>query len=92
MAREADHYTVDEVARILRMSPARVRQALRSGELGGERREEGLWMDSERQYRQVKRRQNVAAWFAHFCRMADNHRALCEHYEARAEALCEEGE
>jgi hypothetical protein len=42
MAREADHYTVDEAARTLRMSPARVRQALRSGELEGERREERI--------------------------------------------------
>ncbi len=42
MAREADHYTVDEAARILGMSPARVRQALRSGELEGVRREERI--------------------------------------------------
>jgi hypothetical protein len=42
MAREADHYTVDEAARILGTSPARVRQALRSGELEGERREERI--------------------------------------------------
>ncbi len=42
MAREAGHYSVDEAARILRMSPARVRQALRSGELEGERREERI--------------------------------------------------
>ena len=42
MAREADHYTVDEAARILGMSPARVRQTLRSGELEGVRREERI--------------------------------------------------
>jgi hypothetical protein len=42
MAREADHYSADEAARILRMSPARVRQALRSGELEGGRREERI--------------------------------------------------
>ena len=42
MAREADYYTVDEAARILGMSPARVRQTLRSGELEGERREEQI--------------------------------------------------
>ena len=40
MAPEADEYTVDEAARLLGMSPARVRQMLRSGELEGERREE----------------------------------------------------
>ena len=42
MAREADYYTVDEAARILGMSPARVRQTLRSGELKGERYEERI--------------------------------------------------
>ncbi len=42
MARDADHYTVDEAARILGMSPARVRQTLRSGELEGVRREERI--------------------------------------------------
>jgi hypothetical protein len=42
MAREADYYTVDETARVLGMSPARVRQTLRSGELEGERREERI--------------------------------------------------
>ena len=37
MAREADHYNVGEVGRILGVSPARVRQMLRAGELEGER-------------------------------------------------------
>ena len=40
MTRENDEYTVDEAARLLGLSPARVRQMLRSGELEGERREE----------------------------------------------------
>ena len=40
MTRENDEYTVDEAARLLGMSPARVRQMLRSSELEGERREE----------------------------------------------------
>ncbi len=40
MADEGDHYyTVDEAARLLGLSPARVRQMCRSGELEGERRE-----------------------------------------------------
>ena len=39
---EEDYYTVDEAARILGMSPARVRQTLRSGELEGVRREERI--------------------------------------------------
>ena len=42
MTRENDEYTVDEAARLLGMSPARVRQMLRSGELEGERREERI--------------------------------------------------
>jgi Helix-turn-helix domain len=39
---EQDYYTVDEAARILGMSPARVRQTLRAGELEGVRREERI--------------------------------------------------
>ena len=37
MAQEADHYTAHEAARLLGISPARVRQMLRAGELEGER-------------------------------------------------------
>jgi chromosome segregation ATPase len=40
--RDDDEYGVDEAARILGLSPARVRQMLRSGELEGERREERI--------------------------------------------------
>lgn len=42
MVRENEEYTVNEAARLLETSPARVRQMLRSGELGGERREERI--------------------------------------------------
>ena len=37
MAREADYYSAHEAARMLGISPARVRQLLRAGELKGER-------------------------------------------------------
>ncbi len=37
MAREADYYTAHEAAGVLGVSPARVRQMLRAGELEGER-------------------------------------------------------
>jgi hypothetical protein len=37
MAQEADYYTAHEAARLLGISPARVRQMLRAGELEGER-------------------------------------------------------
>ena len=37
MTQEADHYTAHEAARLLGISPARVRQMLRAGELEGER-------------------------------------------------------
>ncbi|MDQ3793388.1 MAG: helix-turn-helix domain-containing protein [Actinomycetota bacterium] len=40
MTRETDEYTVDEAARLVGMSPARVCKMLRSGELEGERRQE----------------------------------------------------
>lgn len=49
-----------------------------------------LWQASVAAYHERRRRQNVAAWFAHFCKMADNHRALSEQYERKAEELCEE--
>src|SRR5215203_5334296 len=37
MAREADYYSAHEAARVLGISPARVRQMLRAGQLDGER-------------------------------------------------------
>jgi hypothetical protein len=37
MTQQADYYTAHEVARLLGISPARVRQMLRAGELEGER-------------------------------------------------------
>ena len=37
MGREADYYSAHEAARVLGISPARVRQMLRAGELEGER-------------------------------------------------------
>ena len=37
VAREADYYSAHEAARLLGVSPARVRQMLRSGEIEGER-------------------------------------------------------
>jgi hypothetical protein len=51
-----------------------------------------LWRESLERHNERLRRQNVAAWFAFFCRQADAHRKLSESYEARAEELCEEGE
>jgi hypothetical protein len=42
MAEDGEHYTVDEAARILELSPACIRQMLRAGELEGERREEHI--------------------------------------------------
>ncbi len=54
MTEEGDHYTVDEAARVLDLSPACLRQMLRAGELEGERREEriegvlGPWRVSKR--------------------------------------------
>lgn len=42
MAEEGANYTVDEAAQILGLSPARIRQMLRTGELEGERSEERI--------------------------------------------------
>ena len=55
--------------------------------------EDALWKASVERDKKRRRRQNVAAWFSHFCLMADNHAALAESYRERAEQLCcEEGE
>lgn len=52
---------------------------------------EALWQSSVRRYQERVRQQNVAAWFAYFCSQAEAHRKLSQDYEARAEALCQEG-
>ena len=53
--------------------------------------EEMMWKASVRRYHEAARRKNQAAWYAHFCRMADNHAALAADYAERAERLCQEG-
>ena len=40
---EGDYYTVDEAARILKLTPGRIRQMLRAGELEGDHDEAGRW-------------------------------------------------
>ena len=62
-----------------------------NGEQDPDERDE-LWKESIRAYHEHRHRQNVAAWFAYFCRMADSHSRLAQEYERRAEELCEEGE
>lgn len=52
--------------------------------------QDALWKESIKAYHERRRRQNAAAWFGFYCRMADNHAALAEDYQRRAEALCEE--
>ena len=53
--------------------------------------QEELWKSSVRTYHSRQRKEIAAAWFAHFCRMAENHRTIAQDYELRAERLCEEG-
>jgi len=43
MGREGDFYTVDEAAKVLKLTPGRIKQMLRSGELEGGRDEAGRW-------------------------------------------------
>ena len=45
MAQEANYYTAHEAARVLGLSPARVRQMLRAGELEEERGGRGSGLD-----------------------------------------------
>ena len=52
---------------------------------------EALWAMSVARYNERQRRQIRAAWFSHFCLMAENHAALAESYQRRAEELCEGG-
>jgi hypothetical protein len=63
----------------------------RSRQSGEERPEEVLYAQSVRRYHSRQSREIAAAWFAHFCRMAENHAKISEDYERRAEQLCQEG-
>jgi hypothetical protein len=40
---EGDFYTVDEASRVLKLTPVRIRQMLRSGDLEGNHDEAGCW-------------------------------------------------
>src|SRR5918911_1703519 len=66
MAREADYYTAHEAARVLGISPARVRQMLRAGELEGERGPKlvegapGPWLVPASEVRAYREGQKVA--------------------------------
>jgi hypothetical protein len=52
---------------------------------------EMVWKSSVRRYNERQRKETRAAWFAHFCRMAENHARIAQDYERRAEELCEDG-
>ena len=52
--------------------------------------EDALWKASVERDKKRRRRQNVAAWFGFYCRMADNHAALAQDYQRRAEELCKD--
>jgi len=52
---------------------------------------EPSYAESVRRYHSRRRKEIAAAWFAHFCRMAENHARISEDYERRAEELCKEG-
>ena len=43
MGRNGDFYTVDEAAKVLKLTPGRIRQMLRSGDLEGARDEADRW-------------------------------------------------
>ena len=77
---------------IERQAEKRIRENGRTASQDAASAREALWAMSVERYNEHRRRQIRAAWFSHFCLMAENHRALSEHYERRAEELCEEGE
>ncbi len=53
-----------------------------------EREREDLWEASVRRDKEIRRRENRAAWFAFFSRMAQAHAGIAKDYERRAEELC----
>jgi hypothetical protein len=63
----------------------------RAAQNGRQRAEEMAWKASVRSHLDRERRQNRAAWFAHYCQMAERHARISEDYERRAEELCKEG-
>jgi hypothetical protein len=64
----------------------------RSGERNAANELRAMYEASARRYRERKRRENGAAWFAHFSALADSLRVSAEVYEAKAEALLEESD
>jgi hypothetical protein len=54
-------------------------------------REEESWKEPTRRRRARMRRENRAAWFSHYSSLADSLRASADHYEAKAQALLEDG-
>jgi hypothetical protein len=65
----------------------------RAGERGAANELQAMYADSAKRHRERKRRENGAAWFAHFSALADSLRRNAEEYERRAERLlkAEEG-
>ncbi len=51
---------------------------------------EDLWEASVHRDKEIRRRENRAAWFAFFSRMAQAHAGIAKDYERRAEELCSE--
>jgi hypothetical protein len=75
---------------IQRRAEQRLRENGRTASQDAATAREALWGSSVRRYKERQRRQSVAAWFGFYCRMADNHAALAEDYQRRAEELCED--
>ena len=48
------------------------------------------YLESVRRHHAAITRRNRAAWFAHFCNMAQSHARIAQDYERRAEELCDE--
>ena len=53
----------------------------------GERREEELWRESERQYQAKRQAELVFAWFEHYRHMRRVHRSLAGEYDRKLQAL-----
>ncbi len=53
---------------------------------------ERMWELSARRHREKLRRENAAAWYSHFCGLADSLRRSADEFDARAAALLEDDE
>lgn len=76
-------------AELTRLIERRADDAKRTGKDGAA---EEAWRASERREAARRRRENDAAWYEFYSRLADSHARISEEFERRAVALLEDPE